>query len=83
MSHSTGSVAELNLRMLLCGSKKEGLVTEGVSEYDIATLVYKVISSLGAKSRLGDVLLVDYLRIGKAEHGLDLLNAVDEVEVVG
>jgi hypothetical protein len=76
-------VAELNLGMLHSRCKKEGLVTEGVSKYDLAALVNKVISSLSAKSGLRNVLLIDYLGIAKTENSLDLLNAVDEVEVVG
>jgi hypothetical protein len=76
-------VAELNVGELLGSLEQVGLVTKAVSEDNIAALVNQVCSSLVASVGLGNVLLVDNLRLGKAELLCSALNSLDKVEVVG
>jgi hypothetical protein len=76
-------VAELYLRMLLGSLEDMGLMTEAVSEDDVATLVYQVLSGLVALVGLGNITLDDDLIITETESLLSFLDTVNEVEVVG
>ena len=83
VSHGAGSVAELNLGLLLGSLQDVGLMAEAVGENDVATLVNEVQSRIVAGVGLGDVALDDDLIITETESLLGFLDTVDEVEVVG
>ena len=83
VSSCTGSMAELNIGVLLSSLDEVGLVTEAVCKDERAALIDKVLTSLVALLTLGNVGLHDNLRIGKTGSSLSTLNCVDEVKVIG
>ena len=80
VSHCACSVAELYVRIFLCGLNHILLVAEAVCENDIAAAVCKVNSCFVAFVALGNVNLFNNLN---AELCTSFSCSLDEVEVVG
>ena len=83
VSLGTGSVAELNIGEFLCSLDHEVLVTERVSEDEIATVVNKLASGIVALGAFGDIDLHNDLICGKTESSACCICSIDEVLVIG
>ena len=81
--HGAGGVAELHVRALLGGLQNVGLMAEGVGEDEVAAFVDQVERSFVALVGLRNVALDDDLVLGETQGRNGLVDAVDEVQVVG
>ena len=79
-----GSVAELNVREFLGSLLHEGLMTEGICEYNLAALVLgKVNSGVVAFAVFADAGNDNNLLVLKTHTLLNRLKSLNEVVVIG
>lgn len=84
LTRGAGSVAELNLGILLGSLLHKGFVAEGIGEDDLAALVLgQVNGGIVAGAVLADIGDDDDLIVGEAEVLLHLAQGLDEVIIVG
>ena len=76
-------MAEHNVGIILCSLDHEGLMTERICKYYLATLVNKILCGIKARAVFGNVLDDNDLIVGKSESLLCAFNGVYEVEVIG